>query len=79
MLESMGMECSFLLQIGSASRNEDAWKQCEARLDGELPYYVPSNFRFSGNVRRYYVAAEVVPWDYAPTGRCFRKITELFF
>ncbi|KAL2004240.1 hypothetical protein VTN02DRAFT_4755 [Thermoascus thermophilus] len=37
-------------------------------MNGELPYYVPSNFQFSGNVRRYYVAAEVVTWDYAPTG-----------
>jgi hypothetical protein len=28
----------------------------------------PSNFDFSGNVRTYYVAAEEVLWDYAPTG-----------
>lgn len=52
-----------------ASLNEDAWEQCEARLDGQLPYYVPPNFAFSGNVRRYYVAAEVDTWDYAPTGK----------
>jgi hypothetical protein len=53
----------------SASLNEDAWEQCEARLNGELPYFVPPNFEFSGNVRRYYVAAEVETWDYAPTGK----------
>lgn len=51
------------------SLDEDALEQCEAHLDGELPYYVPPNFSFSGNVRRYYVAAEVDTWDYAPTGK----------
>ncbi|GIJ85942.1 hypothetical protein Asppvi_004813 [Aspergillus pseudoviridinutans] len=43
-------------------------EECLARLNGQLPYYVPPNFHFSGTVRRYYVAAEVVTWDYAPTG-----------
>lgn len=50
------------------SQNEDPWAECKAHLNGELPYYVPPNFQFSGTVRRYYVAAEVVTWDYAPTG-----------
>jgi len=53
----------------AASVNEDPWEQCEARLNGQLPYYVPPTFHFSGNVRRYYVAAEVEEWDYAPTGK----------
>lgn len=43
-------------------------EECLASLNGQLPYYVPANFHFSGTVRRYYVAAEVVTWDYAPTG-----------
>jgi FtsP/CotA-like multicopper oxidase with cupredoxin domain len=41
---------------------------CSATLDGRLPAFTPSNFQFSGNVRRYYIAAEEVEWDYAPTG-----------
>jgi hypothetical protein len=41
---------------------------CSATLDGRLPAFTPSNFHFSGNVRRYYIATEEVEWDYAPTG-----------
>jgi hypothetical protein len=37
-------------------------------MDGRLPSPTPSDFHFSGNVRRYYIAAEEVEWDYAPTG-----------
>lgn len=37
-------------------------------MDGKLPSTVPSDFHFSGNVRRYYVAAEEVEWNFAPTG-----------
>ncbi|KAK4503137.1 hypothetical protein PRZ48_006564 [Zasmidium cellare] len=37
-------------------------------MNGQLPSQTPSDFHFSGNVRRYYVAAEEVEWDYAPTG-----------
>jgi hypothetical protein len=37
-------------------------------MDGQLPSTVPLDFHFSGNVRRYYIAAEEVEWDYAPTG-----------
>jgi hypothetical protein len=43
---------------------------CASQLDGKLPYYQPQGFTFSGNIRRYYVAAEVDTWDYAPTGKC---------
>lgn len=50
------------------ARRRDSWEDCKARMNGELPYYVPTNFSFSGNVRRYYVAAEVETWDYAPSG-----------
>ena len=48
--------------------DEGTWDTCKARMDGHLPSYVPPNFHFSGNVRRYYVAAEIDTWDYAPTG-----------
>jgi hypothetical protein len=37
-------------------------------MDGVLPQYTPPGFNFSGNVRKYYIAAEEVEWDYAPTG-----------
>ncbi|KAG9585512.1 Cupredoxin, partial [Aureobasidium melanogenum] len=48
-----------------ASRSE-----CEALVDWKLPgkSSVPTNFNFSGNVRTYYVAAEEVAWNYAPSG-----------
>ena len=41
---------------------------CLAQMDGKLPYYVPRGFQFSGKVRRYFMAAEIQPWDYTPTG-----------
>jgi hypothetical protein len=43
--------------------------QCEANMDGHLPYSTPKGFNFTGNVRRYYVTAEYINWDYAPTGK----------
>lgn len=42
--------------------------KCAAGLNGKLPSPTPSDFQFSGNVRTYYVAAEEVEWNYAPTG-----------
>ncbi|RHZ57074.1 hypothetical protein CDV55_105750 [Aspergillus turcosus] len=50
------------------TRHSLVTEECLARLNGELPYYVPANFHFSGTVRRYYVAVGVETWDYAPTG-----------
>jgi len=41
---------------------------CAAQMDGKLPYYQPLGFNFSGAIRRYYVAAEVETWNYAPSG-----------
>ncbi|CAD0105981.1 unnamed protein product [Aureobasidium uvarum] len=48
-----------------AARNE-----CEALMDSQLPgkSSVPTDFKFSGNVRTYYVTAEEVAWNYAPSG-----------
>jgi hypothetical protein len=42
--------------------------QCTAKMDGSLPSFIPKDFQHSGNVRRYYVSAEIVPWNYAPSG-----------
>jgi manganese oxidase len=41
---------------------------CSGHMDDRLPYYQPQGFKFTGNVRRYYVAAEIDTWDYAPSG-----------
>jgi manganese oxidase len=41
---------------------------CAASMDGSLPGELPADFEFSGNIRRYYVAAEQVLWDYVPSG-----------
>lgn len=41
---------------------------CSGHMDGHLPYYQPRGFNFTGNVRRYYVAAEIDTWNYAPSG-----------
>jgi hypothetical protein len=52
---------------------------CSAKMDGKLPYYQPMGFNFSGNVRRYYVAAEVDSWDYAPSRMNLPDVLNAFF
>lgn len=47
---------------------QDALAACQAQLDGKLPSPTPSGFVWSGAVRTYYVAAEEIEWDYAPSG-----------
>lgn len=42
--------------------------ECAAMMDGELPSFVPTDFYSSGNVRKYYVRAEIDEWDYIPSG-----------
>lgn len=37
-------------------------------MNDVLPSPTPPGYVFSGNVRKYYVAAEEVEWNYAPTG-----------
>ena len=41
---------------------------CIGMMDGTLPSYVPPDFHYSGTIRRYFLAAEIQPWDYAPSG-----------
>lgn len=53
---------------GTLTRRNDTRPVCTATLDGNLQEFTASNFKFSGNVRRYYLAAEETEWDYAPTG-----------
>ncbi|KAK4997832.1 hypothetical protein LTR66_002819 [Elasticomyces elasticus] len=52
----------------AVSSSSSVPQACATALDGVLPSPTPSNFKFSGNVRRYYVAAEEVSWNYAPSG-----------
>lgn len=63
---------SFTPNTAAASTSQGNWtnnvQACAGGLNGLLPSSVPTGFNFSGNVRRYYVAAEEVEWDYAPTG-----------
>ncbi|KAF2995037.1 hypothetical protein E8E13_000568 [Curvularia kusanoi] len=60
---------SFVGLVTSAmTRGNGSLPSCAVVLDGKLPSSTPSNFQFSGNVRRYYIAAEETEWDYAPTG-----------
>lgn len=42
--------------------------RCTTAIDGKLPAQTPSDFHYSGNVRKYYIAAEEIDWDYAPSG-----------
>jgi len=37
-------------------------------MNDTLPAILPTDFSFSGNIRRYYITAEQVSWNYAPTG-----------
>lgn len=46
----------------------DLSSACAASMNNVIPSPTPSGFVFSGTVRRYYIAAEEIEWDYAPTG-----------
>jgi len=48
--------------------NSSSVQQCAANMNGILPSFTPSDFHFSGNIRRYYIAAEQETWDYIPSG-----------
>lgn len=41
-----------------------AVSQCMLQMNEDLPYYVPEGFNFSGNIRRYYISAEIETWNY---------------
>jgi hypothetical protein len=58
----------WIINNGTGTGYASGLQSCAAAMDGQLPSTVPLDFHFSGNVRRYYIAAEEVEWDYAPTG-----------
>lgn len=61
--------------LASAPAN-GSMASCAASMDGELPAYLPSTFHFSGNIRKYYIAAEEGVWDYAPTGEKYSLLDQ---
>ena len=52
----------------SAPTNSTSLQQCKTLMNGALPNIIPTDFHNSGNVRRYYIAAEEETWDYLPSG-----------
>lgn len=62
------MLLSLSLSVATALAGRVSAPPCASSMNGALPRPTPSDFHFSGNVRRYYIAAEEHTWDYAPTG-----------
>jgi hypothetical protein len=54
--------------VQQTNSGRDTLQTCAGDMNGKLPNYTPPSFEFSGNVRKYYIAAEEVQWDYAETG-----------
>ena len=52
----------------TAPTNSTPLQQCIATFNGALPNIIPTDFHYSGQVRRYYIAAEEEIWDYLPSG-----------
>lgn len=51
-----------------AETNSPSLEQCKASMIGDLPDIIPTDFHYSGQIRRYYIAAERETWDYFPSG-----------
>lgn len=70
---NIGIKCSLLISaltvlVAGQSSTSANGAACSVSMNNELPSPTPITFNFSGNVRRYYIAAEQVSWNYAPTG-----------
>lgn len=66
---AVALGCTYGLALAAAAPTANSTSQtCTKTMDGQLPNPTPLGFTFSGTVRRYYIAAEEVEWDYAPTG-----------
>ncbi len=52
----------------TAATNSTSLQQCKATFNGALPNIIPTDFHYSSQVRRYYIAAEEETWDYFPSG-----------
>lgn len=60
--------CVVATPIDPYENRDESLSACATSMNGILPSPTPSGYVFSGNVRKYYVAAEEVEWNYAPTG-----------
>jgi hypothetical protein len=67
-LASLFLPSAFIILAQAISICRPADACSTITLDGNLPSPTPDNFHFSGNARKFYIAAEEEDWDYAPTG-----------
>jgi hypothetical protein len=59
-------QSAFSTTVSHSNGTTRSLASCSASMDGTVPS--SPGFDFSGTIRRYYVAAEEIEWDYAPTG-----------
>jgi hypothetical protein len=59
-------QSAFSTTVSYSNGTTRSLASCAASLNGTVPS--SPGFNFSGTIRRYYVAAEEIEWDYAPTG-----------
>lgn len=45
-----------------------AVEKCGVRMNGQLPPFIPTGFKYSGTSRQYYLKAEEIVWNYVPDG-----------
>ncbi|KAI5239083.1 hypothetical protein E4T43_06988 [Aureobasidium subglaciale] len=60
------VQSAFSTTVSSSNGTTRLLASCAASMNSSVPSSL--GFNFSGTIRRYYVAAEEVEWDYAPTG-----------
>jgi len=60
------VQSAFSTTVSYSNGTTRSLPSCAASMNGSVPSSL--GFNFSGTIRRYYVAAEEVEWDYAPTG-----------
>jgi manganese oxidase len=56
------------LPTNTTGLNSTSLQQCTSAMDGAFSAGPPSDFHYSGGLRRYYFAAEESPWNSAPSG-----------
>jgi hypothetical protein len=59
-------QSAFSTTVSYSNGTTRSLASCAASLNGTVPS--SPGFNFSGTVRRYYVAAEEIEWNYAPSG-----------
>ncbi|CAD0046286.1 unnamed protein product, partial [Aureobasidium pullulans] len=60
------VQSAFSTTVSSSNGTTRLLASCAASMNSSVPSSL--GFNFSGTIRRYYVAAKEVEWDYAPTG-----------